>query len=184
LVDRLHDIITGHELPDVAVEKPPSIPPPSIGFEPLPEASPNEIIGLLEFLDARGGKDDIFRIATETNREFGSMIALVKAAEMLAWVDTPRRDIVLTSDGKRLVDADAPLRKEMWRAKLLDLRLFKEMWALIQKHGKIERSLVMQIIALRLPQENYERTFDTFVSWARFGDLFAYDDHTEELTPQ
>src|SRR5205814_7797757 len=51
LVDRLHEIITGSELPDA----PPAAAPPGPGpIEPLPEASPGEVVGMLEYLDARG----------------------------------------------------------------------------------------------------------------------------------
>ena len=76
LVDELHDIITGSEMPDV-VAPPAGLEP----IEPLPDAAPGEILGLLEYLDARGGTDDLFRIAAETNREFGRVITVVKAAE-------------------------------------------------------------------------------------------------------
>src|SRR5262249_27718487 len=80
LVDQLHDIITGSELPDV----PPQAPGrDSQTLEPLPEASVNEVIGLLEYLDARGGREEIFRIASDTNCEFGRMINIVEAAELL-----------------------------------------------------------------------------------------------------
>src|SRR5262249_39481215 len=60
LVDQVHEIITKHELPDL----PPAPPVPGRRpMEPLPEASSSEIVGLLEYLDAREGKDEIFRIA-------------------------------------------------------------------------------------------------------------------------
>ncbi len=49
LVDQLHDLITGHELPDVA----PGAARPAGVIEPLPTATISEIIGLLEYLDAR-----------------------------------------------------------------------------------------------------------------------------------
>ncbi|HVP38581.1 MAG TPA: ABC transporter ATP-binding protein, partial [Candidatus Saccharimonadales bacterium] len=57
LVDELHEVITGGELPDAPAG---AAPPPT--FEPLPAAGAGEIIGLLEYLDARGGQEDVFRI--------------------------------------------------------------------------------------------------------------------------
>ena len=59
------------------------------GLEPLPDVSASEIVGLLEYLHAKDGEEDIVRIAEETNREFARVIAIVKAAEMLGFVDTP-----------------------------------------------------------------------------------------------
>src|SRR5205085_12340709 len=45
LVDRLHEIITGHELPDVPATAGTAAAPV---VEPLPRAQPGEVIGLLE----------------------------------------------------------------------------------------------------------------------------------------
>jgi len=181
LVDRLHDIITGSELPDI----PRSIPPPALPeFEPIPAVTSTEIIGLLEFLDARGKREDLFRIASSTNHEFGQMIAVAKAAELLDLVDTPKRMVVLTDIGARYVAAGPDERKSIWRKQLLTLRLFQEACDLVKRLGEVEQDLIMEIIAMRMPYENYERVFDTFVGWARFGDLFAYDDQLGILSAQ
>jgi NitT/TauT family transport system ATP-binding protein len=178
LVDRLHDIITGMEMPDVAeVAGAPQV------FEPLPHAGGVEIEGLLEYLDARGGREDVFRIAADTDREFGHVITATNAAELLAFVDTPHRTVVLASEGARYVKASPAARKAIFREKLLDLLLFQRVRGAIQESEtrEVDRDYVLELIALNLPSENFEATFDTFVSWARFGDLFSYDEITEVL---
>jgi len=171
LVDQLHEIITGHEMPDV-----PEVP--STTFEPLPPVAPGEILGLLEYLDARNGSDDLFHIVSDTNREFGQVIGITKAAEMLDLVDTPKRMVALSADGKAFVAANVEKRKQMWREKLLTLRLFREVNSLIDRQPKkeVDSEVAMEIIALNLPHENYEVVFDTLVRWARYGDLFNFDD--------
>src|ERR1043166_2983590 len=52
LVDYLHEIITGAEMPAV-----PAATPARPRIEPLPQATTSEIVGLLEYLDAHGGED-------------------------------------------------------------------------------------------------------------------------------
>ena len=180
LVDQLHDIITGTELPD---EGEPAVTTETLALEPIPKVSPSEIIGLLEYLDARGGREDVFRIASDTNQEFGRVIGVVKAGEMLDLVDTPKRMVVLTKEGGRFVGADVEKRKEIWRAQASTLKLFQQVQQLVTRHGQVERDLVLEIIALGLPQENYEQMFDNFISWARFGDQFAYDEGRESISP-
>jgi len=184
LVDQLHDIITGAEMPDV----PPAAPvvQGKEPFEPLPRASSNEIVGLLEYLDARGGKEDMFRIAADTHHEFGRVITVVKAAEMLDFVDTPKRAVVLTPPGQRFVKAAPEERKQIWREQLLKLRLFRELQEILRKQSReeIHRDRVMALIQSNMPQENYERTFDTFIRWSRFGDLFAYDENAGIISLQ
>jgi NitT/TauT family transport system ATP-binding protein len=175
LVDQLHDIITGSELPDVPAGPAPREP----GFvEPIPRVSAVEIVGLLELLETRGGKEDVFRFAAAANKEFGHVIAVVKAAEMLNFVDTPKSTVILEPLGTRFVQASAEDRKAIWREQLLTLSLFKEIDDVLRRQRKhrVDRDFVLETIVIRLPQENYERVFDTLVEWARFGDLFRYDE--------
>jgi NitT/TauT family transport system ATP-binding protein len=183
LVDQLHEIITRAELPDVPA---PVAQRALAVIEPLPEATSSEIVGLLEYLDAREGKEDVFRIASDTNREFGRLITVVKAAEMLDFVDTPKRMVVLEPDGLRFVRATAEERKKIWREQLLKIRLFRDVYEVIKREPshEIDRELLLETIILNMPQENYEKVFNTFIRWARFGDLLAYDENTEIISLQ
>jgi NitT/TauT family transport system ATP-binding protein len=181
LVDQLHDIITGAEMPDAP---PDSIPAANGAFEPLPEASSSGLVGLLEYLDARGGCEDLFRIAADTNQEFGMVINIVKAGEMLDFLDTPRRMVVLEPEGQRFVKATPVDRKVIWREQLLTLRIFKEVRSMMGAEGKVEKEAVLAMLQREMPHENYERAFATLVRWARFGELFAYDEGSETLEMQ
>jgi NitT/TauT family transport system ATP-binding protein len=181
LVDHIHELITGHELPDAP--EVPARPGPSVP-EPLPEATASEIIGLLEYLDARGGREDIFRIAGDTHCELGHMLSIVKAAEMLDFIDTPRQTVVLEPEGKRFVDAKAEERKAIWRQRLLRLPLFRLVHDVLERQPghSVDRNFVLETMVMHLPQENYEKLFTTFVRWGRFGNLFAYDESSERLS--
>ncbi len=182
LVDYLHEIITGTEMPDV----PSVVPAARTRIEPLPLTTTSEVAGLLEYLDARGGSDDIFDLAAETDQEFGRMMAITKAAELLNFVDTPKQDIVLTAEGRRFVKADPEERKRIWREQLLKLRLFQDVYALLQQQPDHEVSAddVREMIIFAMPRENYDNMFDTMVRWARFGNLFAYEEDADRLSLQ
>jgi NitT/TauT family transport system ATP-binding protein len=184
LVDHLHDIITRTELPDAPAPATAATGPRPI--EPLPEATSSEIVGLLEYLDARGGKQDIFRIAAETNRPFDQMIRVVRAAELLDFVDTPKRMVVFEPEGQRFVRANAEERKAIWREHLLRLRLFHDIYEVLQRepNHEIDKDFVLETIVMHMPQENYDKTFATFIRWARFGELLAYDDQTDMISLQ
>jgi len=184
LVDKLHDIITGHEMPDAA--PPPAPLPGAKVFEPLPVVAASEVVGLLEYLDARGGKQELFRIASDIDQEFGALINVVKAAELLDLVDTPKRMVELAPDGVRLVKALPEDRKIIWREQLLKLGLFQEVRDAIERVDKreVSREFVLETIAMTMPSENFDKIFDTMVRWGRFGDLFAYDETKEVLSKQ
>jgi NitT/TauT family transport system ATP-binding protein len=177
LVDRLHDVITGHELPD--------LPPPAAGeLEPLPQARASEVVGLLEYLDARGGREEIFRIAADTHSEFGRMLAIVEAAELLDFVDTPKRLVVLEPEGQRFVKARPEEQTEIWRNHLLRLQIFRLVEDVLRREpGRtVDRDFLLETFVLRLPQENYEQLFHTFIGWARFGNLFTYDESRQTIS--
>ena len=180
LVERLHDIISGHEMPDVAVE--PVMPPNFI--EPLPNCSASEIVGLLEYLDARGGTADVFQISIDTRSEFGQIITIVKGAEMLDLVDTPKRMVTLTPVGKQFTNASPEDRAAIWRRQMLQLKLFQKIKELIEKHPDktINKELILEIIVMHMPFENYEALFDNLILWGRYGNLFAYDEVAEALS--
>ena len=182
MVDRIHDIITSAELPDIQVNGPAHAPEEDL-VEPLPPVNSADILGLLEFLEAQGGAGDLFTVAQATQVSVQQMILTVKAAETLELVETPRREVRLTELGHRFVRADMDQRKDLWRAQLLELRLFRVVHELIElREGELSREELVQEIATRLPMEDPEQTFDTVVAWGRFGELFAYREDQEALT--
>jgi NitT/TauT family transport system ATP-binding protein len=150
-------------------------------IEPLPAVSVGEILGLLEYLDARGGQEDVFRIASDTQREFGTVISVVNAAEMLDFVETPKRLVRLAPEGTRMVRAPIADRKVLWRQRILTLGLFQQVLRAIERspEGRVTKEFVLENIVLAMPLENYEAIFDTFVKWGRFADLFDYDEERE-----
>ena len=176
LVDQIHDIITSTELPDVVVSAPAEAVAAGGGVEPLPDAQVTDILGLLEFLESRGGSAELFQIAAQTHTPFDRMVRVVKAAEILDLVDTPRRVVLLTPLGQHFVRAEMEERKHIWREQLLKLRLFKVIDEGLAPGNELPKAEVMQELAARLPMEDAERIFETLLGWGRFGDLFDYDD--------
>lgn len=175
LVDRLHEIITGHELPD-------DLPPAPV-IEALPRALPSEVIGLLEYLDSRGGREDLFRIAHDTGQPFSDVIEIVEAAELLDFVDTPKRMVVLESEGKKLLAAKPADRPALWREQLLKLRLFKNVAIALEQHPgeSLPAAFVHETLILHLPQEDHRQQFKTFTQWSRYGELFEFDEARDEF---
>jgi NitT/TauT family transport system ATP-binding protein len=49
-------------------------------------------------------------------------------------------------------------------------------------HHEVDRDFVLETIVLNLPQEDYEKVSNTFIGWARYGNLFAYDETTQMLS--
>jgi cobalt-zinc-cadmium resistance protein CzcA len=152
--------------------------------EPLPDVTSSEIVALLQLVHGRGGQVAIFTIAEETNREFARVITVVKASEMLGFVDTPGHIVALTAKGRQLVEAPPEARRVLWREQLLTLGLFREIYDLLQREPDhaIDRDFVLETIVTRMPYENYEKVFNTFIRWARFGGLFTYNETAQQIS--
>jgi NitT/TauT family transport system ATP-binding protein len=171
LVDQIHAVITETEIPDL-----PATPAASTAWEPLPEATISEVVGLLEVLDNRGGKENVFELADDLGREFGATLSVVKAAELIDLVDTPRQEVVLTDIGRTVLSKNIAERKLIFREQFLQLRVVADVYEQIKKAGgKLDDDVVLTTAAMRLPYEDPERLLRTLVGWARTADLFDYD---------
>jgi NitT/TauT family transport system ATP-binding protein len=171
LVDEIHAVITETEIPDV-----PIAPVPSAAWEPLPEVSISEVVGLLEMLDTRGGRENVFALADDLGREFGTVLGVVKAAELIDLVETPKQEVVLTDAGKNLLGKSIAERKLIFREHVLQLRVVADVYEQIKRAGgKLDDDVVLTTAAMRLPYEDPERLLRTLVGWARTADLFDYD---------
>jgi HAE1 family hydrophobic/amphiphilic exporter-1 len=152
-------------------------------FAPLPEATADEIEGLLEYLGAHGGRDEIAHIAAATHRDLGRLSIVVKAAGLLDFVAMPQGQVVLNDEGSRFIKASPAERKAIWREHVLQVRLFREAQQMLRlAGGPIDSDIVRETIILNLPGADFEKDFATFVNWASYGALFAYDDKTGKIS--
>lgn len=181
LVNRIHDVITQAIIPD----QPDWAPPASGGgaIETIPPVPVNELVGLLEFIGARGGQVDSFGIAGELKRDFGNVLFLAKTAELFDFVDTPKNYIVLTDFGKRFIEGDVNVRKRILHEVLRGLRLPQLLEERLRaaENFTLPYDAVIEGIQEWLPSENAEAVLDTLIQWGRYGELFGYNDDTKEI---
>ncbi len=152
-------------------------------FDPLPAIGINHVLGLCEMLDDRGGRDDVYKLARELNFKLGDLLAAIRAAEMLGLVSTPGGDIVLEPLGKRAVDGDVNEKKAILKEQMEKLTLFQFFKGLLSNapDGELDRDVILEELAILLPNENPKTAFQTLVSWGRFGDVFGYSRDTNRF---
>jgi NitT/TauT family transport system ATP-binding protein len=177
-IDRIHDIITNAILPDEAVSA--TAAPVSVQqqrIETIPYASISEIIGLLEILDDHKGVVDVFELGTRIGREFGFTLTVVKAAELLDFVDTPKQNVILTDLGRKFLSASINDRKTLLKQQMLSLRLFDVISSMLQRaeNLSLNEEIIMEQLAILLPNEDPDKLFENLVGWARYGELFGYN---------
>jgi NitT/TauT family transport system ATP-binding protein len=182
MVQRLHDIIVSEHLPEPAptpAAGPGGLPLP----EPLPRVNLTQVFGLMQVLKDQGGKMDVFAIDQLTDYDFGHTLAVVKAGEMLEFLDTPRNNVLLTDLGYQFLDSDMAARKTMLAQQLRTLGTFQYVIRILEeaKDHRLPQDVVEEELAIRLPTEETESIFKTVVGWGRFAELFGYSPDTQIL---
>jgi NitT/TauT family transport system ATP-binding protein len=101
----------------------------------------------------------------------------MKTAEILGFVSTPDGDVVLEPLGKQFIESDINQRKLMLRERLKQLGLFAYLVRLLraQEDRSLSKEVVLEHLAMLLPNEKPERMFSTIVNWGRYAELFGYN---------
>ncbi len=152
----------------------------------IPNVPVGRIVGLLEILEDSRETVDIFELSARIGKEFGETIAIVKAAEMLELVETPKHDVNLTELGREFLAADVPQKKEIFARQISDLRLFKIIVLCLRKarDGHLDADVILEQLAVLLPYDRPEQLFDTIVAWGRYAELIDYDQDSHTIFMQ
>jgi len=112
------------------------------------------IVGLLEILEASQETINVFDLSARIGKEFGETIAIVKAAEMLDVVDTPRDDVLMTQPGWYFLAATALVRKTLFRHTMMKLRLFQIITSRLNEtpDGRIDADVILEELG-KLPYD-------------------------------
>lgn len=147
----------------------------------LPEIGISQILGLVELLMSKGGREDIYKLAAELSMELGETLTVIRAAEMLGLVHTPGGDVEVEPFGIKVIDGSITERKDLIREKLEQLPVFKSVREFLRREedAEVTRQEVLEKLAELIPNEDAESSFSTVVNWGRYAELFGYNDDTQ-----
>ena len=164
---------------------PPPDPPRKSRFQRLPHARPGGIAGLLELLNDRGGKEDLYHVADELQMEVDDLLPIVEAAVLLAFAKSDKGDVEITPEGKAFAEADIATRKSLFReAVLAHVSLLKQMNNVL--HSKSDHAMPLEffrdILDEHFARDETQRQIETALDWGRYADIFKYDSASDRLT--
>jgi NitT/TauT family transport system ATP-binding protein len=153
-------------------------------YQMLPHARRGAIAGLMEVLNDRGGKEDLFRIAEELRLEVDDLLPIVEGAVLLDFAKSERGDVELTPAGKMFAEADIETRKTMFRqAALAHITLLQQIHSALA--NKSDHAMPLEffrdLLQDRFPGPEVDRQIDTALNWGRYGDIFSYDAERDRL---
>jgi NitT/TauT family transport system ATP-binding protein len=178
-VDYIYKVMTQPEL-----ECGPLPAPRKPSFQVLPHATAGGLAGLLEFLNDRGGKEDMYHLAEELLMEVDDLFPIVDEAVMLGFAESTQGDVQITAAGKEFAEADITTRKKLFRhAVLSHVTLIQQIQKALER--KSDRAVPLEffrdILDEHLSQEDVQRQIDTALNWGRYAEIFTYDSETGRL---
>jgi NitT/TauT family transport system ATP-binding protein len=153
----------------------------------MTHVSPNLVSGLIEAVAAApyNGKADLPDIASDLQMEIDELFPVAEALQTLRLGELEGGDIKLTHMGKRFADAEMNERKEIFsRALMSQVPLAAHIRRVLDErtsHTAPRRRFIDELED-HMTEDAAEETLRTVVSWARFGELFSYDDETESFS--
>lgn len=181
-VDYIYKVMTQPEL-ELA-------PPSRLGasakphFQRLPHAKPGGMAGLLEFLNDRGGKEDLYHLAEELLMEVDDLFPIVEEAVLLGFAKSHEGDVAITPAGKAFAEADIATRKNLFRdAALANVVLLQQIYGALEKKsdGSIPLEFFRDVLDEHLPEEQVQKQIETVLNWGRYAEIFTYDSETDRL---
>jgi NitT/TauT family transport system ATP-binding protein len=150
----------------------------------LPHARAGSIGGLLELLNDRGGRDDLYHLAEELLMEVDDLLPIVEAATLLGFTTLQEGDVEVTASGRAFAEGDIALRRQLFRqAALAHVTLLQQMNTCLE--GKSDHSMPLEffrdIIEKYAPENEVQAQLDTALHWGRYGEIFTYDSSGDRL---
>ena len=186
LVDQIYGFMTGRDArPPAHVWTVAATGEGSPTDTPLPAATVGGMSGLLEILDARGGREDLPRLAHELTFEVDDLLPLVDAAQVLGLAEVDDADLHITADGRTFVDADISESKHIFAQRVRERApLVRAVCIALEatKDGTVGEGLFLDLLRRGFSEEDAQRQLKIAIDWGRYGELFDFDANTGQLT--
>lgn len=162
------------------------IPGAGVGMV-LNHVSSNVLSGLIETLAGPpyNGRADLPVLANSLQLEADEILHLGESLQLLRFAQLSEGDLVLTEAGTRFANLETDARKRLFAERLLN---YVPVMGLIRRVLDERPSHAAPQARFRNELEDYmsedqaDETLKTIVSWARYGELFAYDEQSEQFS--
>lgn len=153
----------------------------------LPRVSPNLLSGLLEQLAEApyNGKADLPVLASALHMEVDDLFPVAESLQMLRFVDIEGGDILLTDAGSTFVQAETDHRKQLFARHLLAfVPLAQHIKRVLDERTNhtAPKSRFLDELEDHMTTGTAENTLRAVISWGRYGEAFAYDDHDQTFS--
>jgi NitT/TauT family transport system ATP-binding protein len=188
LVDYIYKVMTEpeveHVLPGVQAAQLEGGRSTKQKYQMLPHARVGGMGGLLEILQDRGGREDLYKLSDELALDVDDLLPIIEACAMLGFSSLKEGDVEITEEGRAFANADILTRKVLFReAALRHVTILQQIDHVL--HAKSDHSIDEEffhdILDEHFSQDEVERQFQTAMNWGRYAEIFDYDPESKRL---
>jgi NitT/TauT family transport system ATP-binding protein len=131
------------------------------------------------------GKADLPAIAQELRMEVDDLFPAAEALQLLRFAEIEGGDIRLTEAGLQFTREDTDDRKKLFARHLITyVPLAAHVRRVLDERAShtAPKSRFFDELEDYMAEEAAEQTLRTIISWGRYGEVFAYDDHRQCFT--
>jgi NitT/TauT family transport system ATP-binding protein len=149
----------------------------------LPRVSTNLLSGLIEAVatEPYKGHADLPILAASLQMEIDDLFPVAETLQLLRFAEIEEGDICLTDAGKRFAEADINQRKRLFAQHLLAyVPLAAHIRRVLDERAthRAPASRFRDQLEDRMSEEFAETTLRAVTSWARYAEVFAYDEES------
>jgi NitT/TauT family transport system ATP-binding protein len=179
LVDDIYELMTARPLGRPTRE---SFPGTGIAML-LPRVSPNLLAGLMETVAAEpyNGHADLPPLADELHMEVDDLFPVAEMLQFLRFAEFAEGDIRLTETGWAFVRAEQDARKQLFRQRVLaSIPLAAHIRRVLDERAshRAPASRFRDELEDHMSEDGAEQTLRAVISFARYGEIFAYDEES------
>ncbi len=181
LIERVYVEMTARPRGEVRTGPKERFPGTGIGTV-LTHVSSNVLMGLIETVAGPpyNGKADLPVIAEEQHLEVDELFPAAEALQLLRFAEVEGGDIRLTDAGLELARSETDERKKLFARHLITyVALAAHVRRVLDERAShsAPRSRFFDELEDYMAPDAAEQTLRTIVSWGRYAEVFAYDDH-------
>lgn len=153
-------------------------------YQMLPHARVGGIAGLIELLQDRGGREDLFRLSEELVMDVEDLLPILEASVLLGFALLKEGDVQITPQGTAFAEADIQQRKVLFRKAALDhVTILKQIDSILKRKSdhSIQDEFFHDILDEHFAEDEVQRQFETAMNWGRYAEIFDYDRESGRL---
>jgi NitT/TauT family transport system ATP-binding protein len=183
LIDEVYALMTQRPGPETTAGPVPAAHP----SYRLPHTDISRIEGVLNLLaDAPfNGRADLPQLAEESELPDEELFPTCEALGLLGLAQVEKGDIALTPLGQRYVEAEQPLKQEIFGQQLLThVPLAAHIRHSLEQepNGTLPEQPFLKLLEEFLKADEAKQVLEIAIEWGRYGEAYEYDFHTGRLT--